>query len=51
MSAPYRAEDLTDDAVAVLDVLHLPAAHLFGLSFGGVVAQRLALRHPDGSAR
>jgi pimeloyl-ACP methyl ester carboxylesterase len=47
MSAAYRAEDLTDDAVAVLDALHLPTAHLFGLSFGGLVAQRLALRHPD----
>jgi pimeloyl-ACP methyl ester carboxylesterase len=47
MSAPYRAEDLTDDAVAVLDALHLPTAHLFGVSFGGVVAQRVALRHPD----
>jgi pimeloyl-ACP methyl ester carboxylesterase len=47
MSAPYRAEDLTDDAVAVLDALHLPATHLFGVSFGGLVAQRVALRHPD----
>ncbi len=44
--AAYRAEDLVDDAAAVLDALEWPAAHLFGLSFGGVVAQRLALRHP-----
>lgn len=43
----YRAEDLADDAAAVLDALGWPAAHVFGLSFGGVVAQRLALRHPD----
>lgn len=44
--AAYSAEDLVDDAAAVLDALGWPAAHLLGLSFGGVVAQRLALRHP-----
>ncbi|GIJ61101.1 alpha/beta fold hydrolase [Virgisporangium aurantiacum] len=45
--AAYGAEDLVDDAAAVLDALGWPAAHVFGLSLGGVVAQRLALRHPD----
>jgi len=45
--APYRAEDLTDDVIAVADDLGLAAADVFGLSFGGVVAQRVALRHPD----
>src|SRR3712207_6504930 len=44
--AEYRAEDLVDDAAAVLDALNWGVAHVFGLSFGGVVAQRLALRHP-----
>lgn len=47
MPAPYRAEALTDDAIAVADDLGVAAAHVFGLSFGGVVAQRVALRHPD----
>jgi pimeloyl-ACP methyl ester carboxylesterase len=42
----YSAEDLVDDAAAVLDALGWSAAHVFGLSYGGVVAQRLALRHP-----
>ncbi|MGK5683630.1 alpha/beta fold hydrolase [Actinoplanes sp. URMC 104] len=42
----YTAEDLTDDVIAVADHLGLAAAHVFGLSFGGVVAQRVALRHP-----
>jgi pimeloyl-ACP methyl ester carboxylesterase len=45
--ARYRAEDLTDDVIAVADDLGLASAHLFGLSFGGAVAQRVALRHPD----
>lgn len=44
--AAYSAEDLVDDLVTVLDALGWGTAHVFGLSFGGVVAQRLALRHP-----
>lgn len=43
----YTAEDMTDDAVAVLDAIDMPRSHLFGMSFGGVVAQRVALRHPE----
>jgi pimeloyl-ACP methyl ester carboxylesterase len=42
----YRAEDLADDAVAVLDALGWQRAHLFGHSMGGLVAQRIAIRHP-----
>ncbi|MFJ9851312.1 alpha/beta fold hydrolase [Streptomyces sp. NPDC101150] len=43
----YSAEDLTDDAVAVLDALGWQRAHVFGHSLGGLVAQRTAIRHPD----
>ncbi|MFC4063663.1 alpha/beta fold hydrolase [Actinoplanes subglobosus] len=43
----YTAEDMTDDTVAVLDALGWQRAHLFGVSQGGLVAQRTALRHPD----
>ncbi|WP_405636770.1 alpha/beta fold hydrolase [Streptomyces sp. NBC_01178] len=45
--AAYTAEDMADDAVAVMDALGWESAHLFGHSLGGVVAQRVALRHPD----
>ena len=43
----YSAEDMTDDAVAVLDALGWEQEHIFGASLGGVIAQRIALRHPD----
>ncbi|GIF68602.1 alpha/beta hydrolase [Asanoa ishikariensis] len=42
----YTAEDMADDTAAVLDALGWPSAHLFGISQGGLVAQRTALRHP-----
>jgi pimeloyl-ACP methyl ester carboxylesterase len=43
----YTSEDMTDDAIAVLDALGWQQAHVFGASLGGVIAQRIALRHPD----
>jgi pimeloyl-ACP methyl ester carboxylesterase len=43
----YSSEDMTDDAVAVLDALGWDRAHIFGASLGGIIAQRIALRHPD----
>ena len=49
-SPAYSAEDMTDDAAAVLDALGWDSAHLFGHSMGGQVAQRVALRHPRGYA-
>jgi pimeloyl-ACP methyl ester carboxylesterase len=42
----YSSEDMTDDAVAVLDALGWDRAHIFGASLGGMIAQRIALRHP-----
>jgi pimeloyl-ACP methyl ester carboxylesterase len=43
----YSSEDMTDDAIAVLDALGWERANIFGASLGGIVAQRIALRHPD----
>ncbi len=43
----YSAEDMTDDAIAVLDALGWERAHIFGASLGGIIAQRIGLRHPD----
>ncbi|GAA2401411.1 alpha/beta hydrolase [Actinomadura vinacea] len=43
----YTAEDMADDAIAVMDALGWESAHLLGASLGGAAAQRVALRHPD----
>lgn len=44
--APYGLADLADDLVALLDALKLSTAHVLGTSFGGAIAQHVALRHP-----
>ena len=43
---PTTLAGYADDAAALMDALGLPAAHVMGVSFGGAVAQHLALRHP-----
>jgi pimeloyl-ACP methyl ester carboxylesterase len=43
----YTVADLADDAAAVLGARGVEAAHVTGYSGGSVVAQELALRHPD----
>jgi len=44
---PYTMADYADDAAALLGVLDWPDVPVIGVSFGGMVAQELALRHPD----
>ena len=45
--APYRLEDMAHDALAVMDALGWPSAHVVGTSMGGMIAQVLAIRHPS----
>ena len=42
---PYTTEQLADDAAEVLEGLGIERAHVVGASFGGMVAQQLAVRH------
>lgn len=49
-SAPgeqYTVSDMANDAIAVLDSVAVARAHVFGISLGGMVAQTLAIEHPD----
>ena len=45
--APYALDDLVDDAIHVLDGHAIQAAHLVGMSLGGMVGQIAALKHPS----
>jgi len=44
---PYGLEDLAADAAAVLDAYAVERAHVAGMGMGGVVAQLVALEHPE----
>lgn len=43
----YTLEDLADDGVGVLDAFGIERAHIVGMSMGGMLAQIIALRHPE----
>ena len=43
----YSLHDMAGDAIAVLDALGIARAHVFGHSLGGMIAQVLAIEHPD----
>src|SRR3954451_7644807 len=44
---PYTVAGMADDAVAVLDAAGAERAHVYGISLGGMIAQEIALRHPE----
>ena len=48
---PYTMAQLAADAASVLDAAGLDAAAVWGASMGGMVAQHLALLHPDRVSR
>ncbi len=47
VTAPYKLSDMADDVIGLLDNLGIQSAHLVGASMGGMIAQELAISHPD----
>ncbi len=46
-AAHYTLGDMADDAAGLLRELDLAPAHIIGASMGGMIAQTLAIRHPE----
>jgi pimeloyl-ACP methyl ester carboxylesterase len=44
---PYTLDDMANDAVGLMDSLGVSHAHIVGASMGGMIAQLVAINHPD----
>ncbi len=47
VTPPYSLNDMARDTVGLMDVLEIPHAHIVGASMGGMIAQIIAIEHPE----
>ena len=47
LSESYVLDDMASDVVGILDALSISAAHVFGISLGGMIAQLVAVNFPE----
>ena len=45
--APYTLSDMADDGFGLLTALGIERAHVVGASMGGMIAQTMAIEHPE----
>jgi pimeloyl-ACP methyl ester carboxylesterase len=46
LRVPYKLQDMSEDAIGLMEALDIDGAHLVGASMGGMIAQLMAGNHP-----